>query len=266
MKILAIGDPHGNVAALKEIPKKDVSAILVTGDIGKADLARTFAFRRIDREKQGLPKVEETADEARQMHYEIYDSSVAVMKYLGSVAPSFTIYGNVEPSNADVRKNRKEYPQLDLPFLTDKLKSLNGVSIMNNRVVKFGNIRVGGLEYFVDDCWVKEFKPKDYRKRLANAKKQTVSAKKVLNRFGYVDVLVCHQPPYGILDKVTNPHAPQHWIGKHAGSKLILDYIKKFQPKYVFCGHIHEGEGHVKVGKTEVYNLGVCGYHLFDLS
>ena len=87
----------------------------------------------------------------------------------------------------------------------------------------------------------------------------------VLKRFGEIDILLCHQPPHGILDKVTAKFAPKHWKGKHAGSKTILDYIQKYHPKYVFCGHIHEGEGMRKIGASEVYNLGVCGYKLVKL-
>ncbi len=263
MKLLAIGDPHGNVETLRKIPTQGVGAILVTGDIGNADLARKFAFERVEREKQGIPKQEETADEARQVYMQIYDSAVSVMQYLGNIAPVYTIYGNVEPSNAEVKKDMKKHG-LDLPLLTDTLKSLPNVHIINNKVVRFGSIKVGGLEYFVDTQWVKEFKPGDYKRRLARATKQTVRAKKVLNRFGNVDVLVFHQPPYGLLDTVGDK-APQHWRGKHAGSPLILDYLKKHQPKYGFCGHIHEGEGMAKIGKTEVYNLGVCGYKIIEL-
>jgi len=40
MKILAIGDPHGDIKRIKEIPIKGIDLILITGDIGKADLAR----------------------------------------------------------------------------------------------------------------------------------------------------------------------------------------------------------------------------------
>lgn len=264
MRLLVIGDPHGDVNTLKAIPKKGVDAILVTGDIGKADLARTFAFRRVERERQGLPKQEESAEEARQIYMQIYDSAIAVMRYLGSVAPSYTIYGNVEPSNAEVRHDMRKH-SIKLPFLTDSLQALPNVHIINNKVVQLGGFRIAGLEYFVDDCWVREFKPAEYKKRLARARKQTLRAKKYLNRFGRVDVLVHHQPPYGILDQVTNKHAPKQWLGKHAGSKLIRDYIRKHQPLYAFCGHIHEGEGSVSIGKTNVSNLGVCGYKIIDL-
>jgi Icc-related predicted phosphoesterase len=100
---------------------------------------------------------------------------------------------------------------------------------------------------------------------MADAKKQTDKAREVLKYFGRhnIDLLIHHQPPYGYLDKV-GKLAPKPWQGKHAGSKAILEYIRKHQPIYAFCGHIHEGEGMVRIGKTEVYNLGVCGYKIVE--
>ena len=121
------------------------------------------------------------------------------------------------------------------------------------------------MEYFVDDIWVRTFKPKkDYDKRLTRAVRDTKRAKCILNWFGGIDILVCHQPPYGVLDKVTAKFAPKSWQGLHAGIKVILDYINKKQPIYVFCGHIHEGEGKARIGKTEVYNLGVGGHKIVE--
>ena len=49
MKILAIGDPHGNLDRVKEIPIKGVDLILLTGDLGSANLMRKMAFENIDR-------------------------------------------------------------------------------------------------------------------------------------------------------------------------------------------------------------------------
>jgi hypothetical protein len=127
-------------------------------------------------------------------------------------------------------------------------------------------LRIGGLEYFIDTSWVNEFKPVDFKKRMEGAKKETEKARRVLRGFGNLDILLCHQPPYGYLDRVNFSGAPKEWIGKHAGSKVILDYIKKKQPKYVFCGHIHENKGKAKIGKTIVYNAGSCGdYILMDI-
>ena len=92
--------------------------------------------------------------------------------------------------------------------------------------------------------------------------------KKILNWFKKIDIdiLITHQSPYGILDKVKNPAAPKHWQGKNAGSKIILNFIKTKKPKYVFCGHIHEGKGHKKLQNTEIYNLGIANHKIILIS
>ncbi|MBX4196324.1 metallophosphoesterase [Candidatus Pacearchaeota archaeon] len=264
MRIAAIGDPHGSLDKIRKIPLKNIDLILLTGDLGRANLMRKMAFENVERKKQGLPEKEFPPKERKKAFMEAYTSSVRVVKYLSHFAPVYTIYGNVEPSNAETRKSSKEI-KMPLPFLTDTLNSIGNVRVINNRLVRVSDVRIGGLEYFVDTNWVKDFKPSDYKKRLKKAKRETDKARRVLDRFGTVNVLVCHQPPYGSLDKVTAPFAPQHWKGKHAGSKSILAYIEKYHPSYVFCGHIHEGEGMKRIGKTEVYNLGVGGYKIIEL-
>lgn len=259
MRILAIGDPHGDLEKIKKIPIKNVNLILLTGDLGKADLARKRAFENIERRKNGLKEIEDTPKDIKLIYQEIYFSSISILEYLSKFAPVYSILGNVETSEAEVRKDEKKY-NIKLPYLIFKINSLKDVSLIKNRVRDFDGIRVGGLEYFIDDCWIKEFREKD-KKRMKNAKRETEKAKRILNNFKNLDILLCHQSPYGILDKVGNK-APRHWRGKHAGSKVILDYIKKYRPRYVLCGHIHEGEGKKKIGKTEVYNLGFAG-HVF---
>jgi Icc-related predicted phosphoesterase len=44
VKIVAIGDPHGNIEKVKKIPLKNSDFILITGDVGKADFARKKFF------------------------------------------------------------------------------------------------------------------------------------------------------------------------------------------------------------------------------
>jgi Icc-related predicted phosphoesterase len=263
MKIAAIGDPHGDVGLLRKIPLHDVDLILLTGDLGSASLMRKMAFENVERRRQGLSEKKYTPAARKRAFMEAYSSSIRVVKYLSRFAPVYTIYGNVESSNAVTRKESKAIG-LPLPFLTDSLNALPNVRVINNRLVRFNNIRIGGLEYFIDTNWVQEFKPADYQKRLVHAKKATARAKGVLNKFGAVDILLCHQPPYSILDKVTSTHAPKHWQGKHAGSKTILQYMKQQRPNYVFCGHIHEGEGTKKIESTKVYNLGVGKYCIVE--
>jgi len=264
VKILAIGDPHGSMDKLRKIPTKGVDLILLTGDLGKADLIREHTFKNIERKKQGLKEERASKSEYRKMFMEIYGSSMDIIRYCARFAPTYFICGNVEPDSEGIKRWEKNVGR-KLPIFTREAQKLPNVRVINNRIINFKGVRIGGLEYFVDTNWVQEFKPSGFKKAMKKAKKQTDKAKKVLRWFNQyqLDILVHHQPPYGFLDKV-GPPAPKQWRGKHAGSKTILDFIRKNQPSYTFCGHIHEGEGSKKIGRTQVSNLGVCGYKILE--
>jgi Icc-related predicted phosphoesterase len=264
MRILAIGDPHGDLKSVRKIPLKNVDAILLTGDLGSARLMRKMAFENIERRKNGLPPKEFSSKDKKRAFMEAYTTSIAIMRYLSKYAPVYSIYGNVESTDRETKEYSKELG-LALPSLTKICMKMKNVNIINNKLAKVKNVRIGGLQYFTDVCWVKNFKPNDYESALLNASEQSVKAHKMLSKFGKVDILVCHQPPLGYLDKVTAKFAPKHWQGKHAGSKIILDYIKRKKPRYVFCGHIHEGEGNARIGSSSVHNLGVCGWKIVEI-
>ncbi|MBU0906765.1 MAG: metallophosphoesterase [Nanoarchaeota archaeon] len=266
MKILAIGDPHGDLSKIKKIPKKNADLILLTGDLGKADLARKIFFENLKRKQQGLPQMEETKKQTKAVHMEIHISTISILRYLSKFAKVYTIQGNVGiPTKTQVKEDYKKH-KIKMPFTREMVNKMRNVKLIKNRSKVFGNLKIGFLEMFTDVSWVRGFKPMGYRKKMKKAKKETEKAKRILKRFGNVDILVSHQPPYGYLDKVSGKYgAPKNWWGKHAGSKILLKAIKKYQPKYVFCGHIHEGEGHAKIGKTDVYNLGVAGHVIINL-
>jgi Icc-related predicted phosphoesterase len=264
VKICAVGDPHGELEKIKKV-SKDVDFYLVTGDLGKADLVRKKYFENIERMKKGLPEKELDLKTNKKIHDEIHYSTLGVLSYLSKYAPVYSIQGNV--GIATVREARERSKEDGFENLATRkvIDDDSKMHLVKNSLRILGGLRIGFLEYFIDECWVREFKPEDYKKRLKAAKKESKKARRVLKRFGKVDILVCHQPPYGILDKVNFSGAPKGWKGKHAGSKVILDYVRKFQPRYVFCGHIHEGEGEKKVGKSEVFNLGIAGSKVVDL-
>lgn len=259
MKILVVGDPHGNLP--KDIPKKNIDLIICTGDLGKADLARKRFFENVERKKKDLPELKNDSAFEKKVWNEIHFSTINVLKKLSKIAPTYSLLGNVGTSmykDSFVKKEEKKHG-LKLPFMRREIKKIQNVSIVQNRLRNFNGLRVGFLEHYLDISWVKEFKPKDFEKQMKKAKKETTKAKKNLENFGKIDILVCHAPPYGILDAVNFPGAPKDWQGKHAGGKTILDYIRKYKPEYVLCGHIHEGQGEARIGKTHVYNLGFNG-------
>lgn len=264
MKILVIGDPHGDLKKIKKIPLRGIDLILLTGDLGKADLARKRFFENVERKKEGLLELKKDAKYTREVYSEIHDSTLNVLRYLSKFAPVYTIGGNVAIfTDSRAKKDSKKWKR-KFPSTVNEIRKFGNVNLVKNRLRVFGDIRIGFLEWFTDTCWVQEFKPSDYQKSIKKAKKQTDKARRVLRNFDDLNILICHQPPYGFLDEVTFKSAPKHWKGKHAGSKTILDYIENKQPKYVFCGHIHEGEGKIRIGRTEVYNLGVCGHKIVE--
>ncbi|MFH1451792.1 MAG: metallophosphoesterase [archaeon] len=266
IKLCAIGDPHGNLEKIKKIDFSGVDLILLTGDLGKADIARNRFFENKERESEGLEELKEDKNFIKKSHSEIINSTISILKYLSKCAPVYSIQGNVGiPGIREVRKDFEKWG-VRLKSARSEIEKMSDVVIVKNRLRLLDNLRVGFLEYFTDTSWVREFKPANYREKMKKAKKETDKARRVLSRFGNgLDILVCHQPPYGILDKVNFKGVPKNWIGKHAGSKSVLDYINKFEPRYVFCGHIHEGEGYKKIGKTEVYNLGVTSHIMLDI-
>lgn len=51
------------------------------------------------------------------------------------------------------------------------------------------------------------------------------------------DILLCHQPPHGILDSTL--HSGTHKIIKGTGSPLIRKYVDTIKPRLSIFGHIH---------------------------
>jgi Icc-related predicted phosphoesterase len=266
MKICVIGDPHGNMKKIRKIPLTKSDLILITGDAGKADFARNKSFENVKRKNEGLEELEYSAKDNKTAWMEIFNSSLEVWKYTSKFAPTYSILGNIGMNmiyDSNVRKEEKKYG-LKLPSLRQNMNKIKDFYFVRNRVRNINGLRIGFLEYFNDTCWYKEYNYKD-KKKIAKAKKETAKSKRILSNFKNLNVLICHQPPYEFLDETNHSSAPKEWKGKHAGSKVILDYIKKEQPKYVFCGHVHEGEGKTKIGKSQIYNLGVAGHMMIDL-
>jgi len=257
MKILCIGDPHGDVEELEKINYSGVDLILVTGDLSRAEIARRRYFKRVE----GSGEISDS-DKIKSFD-EIYNSLFEVLNYLNKNAPVYFIFGDFDYSKEYLEER---YGGLDIDFLDiiSEIKKIENVHIFQDKKMEIEGIKIASIERFTDTNWVRDFKPKNFEEQIKNAEEETSNARKVLDKFGKVDILMCHQPPFGILDKVSNHHAPKDWQGLHAGSKLILEYIRDKKPKYVICGHIHEGEGEEKVGETIVYNLGHCGHRFIE--
>jgi Icc-related predicted phosphoesterase len=64
------------------------------------------------------------------------------------------------------------------------------------------------------------------------------------------DIVICHSPPYGILDK---------GMDGRVGSKEMLSVLQKRNVKLYICGHIHEAYGVVEKDSTIFVNASSLG-------
>jgi Icc-related predicted phosphoesterase len=69
-------------------------------------------------------------------------------------------------------------------------------------------------------------------------------------------VLICHCPPNNTpLDEATP--------GRHLGSTAVAEFVRRVQPAWFLCGHIHEASGRsAELGRTKGVNVGKRGYLL----
>jgi hypothetical protein len=121
-----------------------------------------------------------------------------------------------------------------------------GLHNLHERHIEVGRWRVAGLGYSNPTPFNT---PGEYSEAQIAERLERFSELKPL-------ALICHAPAYGTaLDEVR--------MGLHAGSTAVRDFIRKYQPEYFFCGHIHEAEGvEISMGRTRARNVGKAGYLL----
>ena len=264
MKIAAIGDPHGNLEKITKIPLDHVDLILLTGDLGKTDILRRQALQYLNIPNPGPKEKLSHAEGFRQAFLTAHETALKLAGYLAGFCPVFIVRGNADLSNYDTRKFARTFG-IELPYLYQDLLKIRGLRLIDNRLAVFRGVRIGGVKYFTDISWTREFELDSLPKIQERALRDTRNAGRALDRFGKLDILVTHVPPYGVLDRVESKTIPPSWVGRHAGSGTVLEYIQRQQPAYVFCGHIHESEGFEKIGRSQIYNLGAGGYKLIEL-
>lgn len=106
-----------------------------------------------------------------------------------------------------------------------------GIKNLHNKVVEFNGQKWGGFQ----SC----LKYKDSGIFYAEEDAQYFA-----NTFPYVDILLLHAGPRGMLDDPSDPI--------HTGSENIRRYILEKKPKVVFCGHQYSDD-FMDVGETKIF-------------
>lgn len=252
MKLLAIGDFHGEFPKKFEtlINKEKIDLVVSNGDFFPF-VYRDLWFKHSYRTETNLWDAI-----GRKKYVALVDKDLRLgeraIKALGNLpVPVITVVGNVDYTSVDDSQD-KQPPKDDLrrkDLLSPILKKYPNVKRFDYSYFMFGKyVFIGGY----GSSFPGKVRSKAYRKH-----------KKILDglftRFGKDKVIfVSHNVPYNTkLDKIgMNAHVAVR--GKHYGSKLVRRTIDRWQPLVHIGGHIHEGKGMQKLGKTTCVNPGAA--------
>lgn len=256
MKILVIGDFHGEIPKnLKRIIKQDkINLIVSLGDYFPF-LFRDIWFKHCYRKKTQLWEVIGKKGYKELMKTDLKEGE-KVLKELNSFSiPVFTVIGNLDYTRTlDVSdpQPHKKWAWDEQDFFSKILKEYGNIRRFDYSYLKFGDLIFIGAYGGTFPGKVKSKNYKKYRKildKLFIKFKRENEAQKL--------IFVSHNVPYETkIDQITAKGAHKKVKGKHYGSKLIRRIIEKYQPTLYIGGHIHEGIGMDKLGKSILLNPG----------
>lgn len=241
MKILAVGDFHGKFPNKIKKYAKDADVIICPGDISSRK-ERKYLFKYYNEINSGIPLSYFVSKKILSKLFKQNLKSMAfVIKELDKLGkPVYIVPGNSDFTEIRIKKKVLEGYGLkgDYPTMQEMIKKTKNLKLIFHSRLKLGNFDLIGFTAY---AYLK--KPLKVLKKLFSKAKQ----RKV--------IFLAHEPPYGTkLDKIKNKSSPMY--GKHAGNEDYNHVIKKYKPVFHICGHIHESQGKIKLGKTTVVNVG----------
>jgi Icc-related predicted phosphoesterase len=121
---------------------------------------------------------------------------------------TYLLYGNTD------------YPNL----MQEALSSKDNFTLMDGKTIELNGLKIGFVSGSPPTPWTFSLpgvvKEKEYQTKLAS--------------LGPVDILCAHVPP-SLPDLSYDTVSRRDEVGSHA----LLAYIKEYQPKWVFFGHVH---------------------------
>jgi len=264
MKILAIGDFQGvfSKELKNKLKKEDFDLVVSVGDYAGIDEWKPYIFEifRFIKKKKEIPSAEEYFGEKEldKLWIKDFKAGKKVFQELDKLnKPIIYVFGNSDD-------RWYEYPFGDLDDLDVKrrevIKKLRNFIDINYKKRKYKGISFIGFGGYMDiESFIKDKEFIDLQKKKVKIRRNRIrqSKEKLFSIFSKVkgpSVLVTHYPPYGVFDIIKEKGNPMN--GKSAGIKAFSQAIKKFKPKLVLCGHMHEYQGMKKLYGIPVINPG----------
>jgi len=262
MRILAIGDFHGKfpVKLKKKIEKEKIDLILSNGD-----------YAGIDEWRKPLKKVFKATEKGQDLTVENiigkkrynellkkdYAAGKVILRELNKLKiKTFSVFGNGDWYKVffNPRRWKRDYGLF--------IKKLKYVKNINRGKARFRKLSIVGFGGYLDpDVYFtkKGIKATNSNKEiLKRRKKRYKQQEKRLIKLmkNKPDILLIHYNPYKCLDKMK---AKGFLLtGSCMGVCFYNRAIKKYKPKLVVCGHMHENQGKCKLGKTLIINTGAA--------
>ncbi len=271
MKILVVGDFQGNFPTRlkKKLDKEDFDLIIGVGDY--AGISDWMKWVRYDfaRAKKGLERISPQEFFGKKGFANLLKKDRAAAK---NVLRTLNSYGKkvifVFGNGDDDWYSHPEYKmkaQKSLVNFYRKLRNMKEINYGKTSVNGIDFIGYGGymdieaffnkkhLAYQTNDMVKRRMKKHAGMKRRFFKLLKEIYRNKNRNR---EKIFVLHYPPYGVFDIIKGEWKGNPMRGKSSGVKFYTEAIKKYQPRLVVCGHMHEYQGVKKIGNTIVLNPG----------
>lgn len=280
MKILVIGDLHGRKP---KIHFKDFDCIIQVGDFCDDSKFRPYIqkwFKALKKDRENTPSADafiiNKVGKSGLMKLEKNSLEVGrkILEYLNSFGkPVFIVPGNWDQSYGSTKiKNpdKDDYSYMKYFYDSWMSKRINPKltrGLKNIRDCQFRNYEFNGINFFgygLSSAY------EDYkRKRKLNLSKSQHEIlkksyfnliKKLFSSYSkrkkkFPTIFISHNIPRNTkLDVVNNKESHAH--GMHLGSSLARKFCEKYKPLICVGGHVHEGKGKDKIGKTLLINPG----------
>jgi len=260
MKVLAISDFHGKFPEkLRKLAKSDeVDLILALGDYTGLPEWRPIVIKQLQAGRKGkeVPSGEEIIGRKKYklLLKKDFNAGLEILGELNSIGkPVLIIFGNGDWYHAFFNEVGKHYENY-----VKRMKNLKNINYGKTKVNGITFVGFGGymdIESFFNK---KEWGAEDDEQIKARLERHNRSKKilfKILRKTKGERIFLFHYPPKGVFDIIKGPkHNPMK--GKSAGIKFFADAIKKYNPRLMFCGHMHEYQGAKMLGKSLVINPG----------
>ena len=260
MKILVCGDFHGTFLPKfkKIIAKEGIDALISLGDYPPFHYRKLW-FKHCFGKNVELSEIIGKKRYKKLVKEDLRMAEVSLRKLNELSIPVFTVLGNMDYPMADDVADVDKKIEMSMPNWERTLT-------VTKIIKRYHNIRRFDYKYFKFDRYIfigMRGHSFPGRPKSRAFKKHSKILEKIFKKFRKENkqrkvIFISHIVPYNTkLDKI-GKHAHKEVRGQHYGSILMKDIVKKFQPTMAFGGHIHEGIGRVRIGRTLVINPGAA--------